>query len=107
MVDDIGFKEFVNSLNPGYKIPNRHAIPKTLIPAAYEKCFNEVKEIISNDLQMACMTTDCWTSRNSERYIAITIHFIDTNFVLKSILLSCHSLNESHTTTQVNFLVNK
>ncbi|XP_022162110.1 zinc finger BED domain-containing protein 4-like [Myzus persicae] len=72
VVDDIGFKDFVNLLNPSYKIPNRHAISKTLILEAYEKCFNEVKEIISNDLEMACMTTDCWTSRNTENYIAIT-----------------------------------
>lgn len=43
------------------------------------------------------MTTDCWTSRNTESYITITVHFIDTNFDLKSILLSCHSFNESHT----------
>jgi len=49
-VEDTGFKEFVNMLNPGYKIPNRHSISKTLIPAAYEKCVNEVKETISNEL---------------------------------------------------------
>lgn len=106
VVDDMGFKEFVNLLNPGYKIPNRHAISKTLIPAAYEKCFNEVKEIISNDLQMACMTTDCWTSRNTESYIAITIHFLDSNFILKSILLSCHSFDESHTSENLSEQIN-
>lgn len=27
--NDVGFKEFVNILNPGYKIPNRHTISKT------------------------------------------------------------------------------
>lgn len=106
VVDDVGFKEFVNLLNPGYKIPNRHAISKTLIPAAYEKCFNEVKEIINNDLEMACMTTDCWTSRNTESYIAITVHFLDSNFVLKSILLSCHSFNESHTSEHLSEQIN-
>lgn len=106
MVDDVGFKEFVNLLNPGYKISNRHAISKTLIPAAYEKCFNEVKEIINNDLEMACMTSDCWTSRNTESYIAITVQFLDSNFVLKSILLSCHFFNESHTSEQLSEQIN-
>lgn len=106
VVDDIGFREFVNLLNPGYKIPNRHAISKILIPAAYEKCFNEVKEIISNDLDTACMTTDCWTSRNTESYIAITVHFLDSNFVLKSILLSCHSFNETHTSEHLSEQIN-
>jgi len=106
VVDDIGFNEFVNLLNPSYKIPNRHAISKTLIPAAYEKCFNEVKEIISNYLEMACMTTNCWTSRNTESYIAITVHFLDSSFVLRSILLSCHSFNESHTSQNISEQIN-
>lgn len=30
-------------------------------------------------------------------YIAITFHFIDTNFSLKSDLLGCHEFSESHT----------
>jgi len=48
VVEDTGFKEFVNMLNSGYKIPNHHTISKTLIPTAYEKCVNEVKSIILN-----------------------------------------------------------
>jgi zinc finger BED domain-containing protein 1 (E3 SUMO-protein ligase ZBED1) len=107
VVEDTGFKEFVNMLNPGYKIPNRHSISKTLIPAAYEKCVNEVKETISNELVTACLTTDCWTSRDNKSYIAITVHFIDNNFNLKSILLSCHSLIENHTSENLAEQINK
>lgn len=56
---------------------------------------------------MTCMITDCWTSRNTESYIAITVHFLNSNFVLKSILLSCHSLNENHTSEHLSEQINK
>jgi len=44
----------------------------------------------------ACITNDCWNSRNTEGFMVITIYFIDQHFVLKSILLSCHPYIESH-----------
>ncbi|KAL4083712.1 hypothetical protein QTP88_029028 [Uroleucon formosanum] len=107
VVEDTGFKEFVNMLNPSYKIPNRHTITKTLIPAAYEKCVNEVQSMILNELDKACLTTDCWTSRDNKSYIAITIHFINNNFNLKSILLSCHSFSENHTSENLSGQISK
>lgn len=62
---------------------------------------------ILNELDMACLTTDCWTSRDNKSYIAITVHFIDNNFNLKSILLSCHSFLENHTSDNLCEQINK
>ncbi|KAL4152780.1 hypothetical protein QTP88_000613 [Uroleucon formosanum] len=107
VVEDTGFKEFVNMLNPSYKIPNRHTISKTLIPAAYEKCVNEVQSMILNELDKACLTTDCWTTRDNKSYIVITIHFINNNFNIKSILLSCHSFSENHTSENLSGQISK
>lgn len=43
------------------------------------------------------MTTDCWTSANNESYMGVTLHFIDKNFALQTILLKCAVFCESHT----------
>jgi len=83
-------------LNPGYELPNRYTISKIHIPAMYEKCLGEMKELVST-VESACLTTDCWTSRNNDSFMAITIHFLDSEFVFKSILLECHSFNLNHT----------
>lgn len=96
IVEDSGFKQFVKALNPNYELPNRHTISKELIPALYEKCLVEMKSLTST-VESACLTTDCWTSRNNESFMAITIHFINNEFELKSILLGCHSFNSNHT----------
>jgi len=52
---------------------------------------------LTSTVENACLTTDCWTSKNNESFMAITIHFIDTEFELKSILLECYSVNLNHT----------
>jgi len=80
VVDDPGFKVFVHLLSPNDKIPNRHSISKVLIRAEYEKCVNVMKDLINKELETGCIATDCWTSRNTEGFMAITIHFIDFNF---------------------------
>lgn len=96
VVEDSGFKEFVKALNPSYELPNRNTISKVHIPAMYEKCLGEMKGLVST-IESACLTTDCWTSRNNESFMANTIHFIDSDFILKSILLECRSFNLNHT----------
>lgn len=62
----------------------------------YHKCLAEMKELVTT-IESACLTTDCWTSSNNESFMAITIHFLYTEFTLKSILLECRCFNLNHT----------
>lgn len=97
IVEDKGFSEFVKKLNSSYKLLNRCSISKTHIPSLYQKCLQETKELLANEIISACFTTDCWTSRSNDGYIAITIHFIDTTFKLRSVMLGCLNFNNHHT----------
>lgn len=91
-VEDKGFKQFVNLLNPNYSLPTRQAISKTLNPFEYQKCVASVEDLIKNEADNVCLTTDCWTSRCNESYIAVTAHFVNKDFILKSVLLE-YSIN--------------
>jgi hypothetical protein len=75
IVEDKGFVEFVKALNPSYQLPGRKAISKNMIPALYERCLNTVQEKMDS-VKSACITTDCWTSRNVDSYLAVTAHYI-------------------------------
>lgn len=97
VVEDRGFRNFVNHLNPSYSLPTRQTISNTLIPLEYEKCYERAKEEIKKVVNI-CLTTDCWTSVKNEGHMAITGHYIDNNFKMSSILLSCDLLEENHTT---------
>lgn len=96
IVNDSGFVEFVHALNPSYQLPNRKAITKAYLPATYEQCLNNVKEKLCS-VESACITTDCWTSKNNESYLAVTVHFISSDFELCSALLDCVCISGSHT----------
>nr|CAI5857915.1 unnamed protein product [Callosobruchus analis] len=96
IVEDVGFRRFVHSLNPSYTLPGKKTISKTLIPALYETCLNKAKAAAQGIVNL-CITTDCWTSSNNESFIAITGHFIDDTFKMRSILLECDIFEGSHT----------
>lgn len=102
IVEDTGFKQFVNLLNPNYCLPTRQAISKTLIPLEYQKCVAKVEDLITNEADNVCLTTDCWTSRCNESYIAITAHFVNKDFILKSVLLECSEFSERHTAVNLS-----
>jgi len=97
MVEDKGFKDFIKMLNPAYSLPSRQTLSKTALPFAYEKCLNDMKLQIKENAVSVCLTTDCWTSINNQSFIAITAHYLDTDFNFKSVLLECVAFEESHT----------
>lgn len=102
IVEEKGFKQFVNLLNPNYCLATRQAISKTLVPLEYHKCVGEVEDLITNEADNVCPTTDCWTSRCNESYIAVTAHFVNKDFILKSVLLENSELSERHTTVNLS-----
>jgi hypothetical protein len=69
IVEDKEFVEFVKALNPSYQLPGRKAISKNMIPALHERCLNTVQEKMDS-IKSVCITTDCWTSRNVNSYLA-------------------------------------
>lgn len=86
IVDDSGFKQFVNALNPSYEIPSRKVISRNYLPAAYEECRNLIKEKLKN-ITKVCLTTDCWSSACNDSYLALTAHYITEDFRMESVLL--------------------
>jgi hypothetical protein len=96
VVDDRGFRQFVKSLNPCYELPNRQTISRSLIPALYENCLTNTKNTVSK-ISHCCLTTDCWTSSNNDSFISVTVHFLDENFKIQSMLLTCSIFDKSHT----------
>ncbi|CAH0717220.1 unnamed protein product, partial [Brenthis ino] len=95
VVEDNGFKSFVEALNPSYELPNRKLISKTLIPGRYLDCKNQMMELVQK-AKKVCLTTDCWTSQDMDAYLAVTAHFL-IDFEMKTVLLHCEHFSGSHT----------
>jgi hypothetical protein len=67
-----------------------------MIPTLYERCLNTVQEKMDS-VKSVCITTDCWTSRNVDSYLAVTAHHITEDFSLTSVLIGCSLITGSHT----------
>ncbi|KAJ4438424.1 hypothetical protein ANN_14369 [Periplaneta americana] len=106
IVEDRGFVELIRALNPSYQLPTRKAITTTLLPAAYEQCKNVVLEKVSS-ARNVCLTTDCWTSKSIESYIALTAHYINEKLQLDSVLLDCSQINGPHTSSNLAATIKK
>lgn len=64
----------------------------------------KVKLVIDTEADYITLTTlwlpqatGQWTSSCTEGFMAVTAHFIDKNWVLKSMLLQCFPFTERHT----------
>ena len=96
IVDDEGFREFVAGLDPSYVLPSRTTLTRELLPQLYDKIIDEVKANLAK-AEYITLTTDGWTSRTTESYIAVTAHFISDSWEMRSCLLECFKYGESHT----------
>ncbi|GFW88479.1 zinc finger BED domain-containing protein 1 [Trichonephila clavipes] len=93
-------KEFINMvkvLNPRYSLPGRKHFTATAVP----KLYNEVRDKIRQELSLInkdtiSVTTDCWTSIANTPYITITVHFITSEWALKSACLACAHFDDDH-----------
>lgn len=100
VVEDSGFRDFILALNPGYKLPTRKTLSNVLLPAVFEEIHLKLLDVLKEVISMT-ITTDCWTSRNTDSVMAVTGHFIDNNFEVKSVLLECVKYEGGHGSTNL------
>nr|XP_015922601.2 E3 SUMO-protein ligase ZBED1-like [Parasteatoda tepidariorum] len=102
VVESQSFKNMVHILNPRYKVPCRKYFSTTAIPRLFENVVDTIKRhLLAIDSNNVSITTDCWTSLSNIPYIAITVHFINSQWELQSACLTCKPFNEDHTSQNI------
>ncbi|XP_045074059.1 E3 SUMO-protein ligase ZBED1-like [Coregonus clupeaformis] len=104
VVENPGFREMIQTLEPRYTIPSRPHFSKKVIPALYESTKNDVKLSLSKAERVA-ITTDGWTSCSNQGYVTITSHHIDPEWKMKTFVLLTRVLNEAHTGKNIGTLL--
>ncbi|KAG6501653.1 hypothetical protein ZIOFF_041536 [Zingiber officinale] len=87
IVDHEGFRDFITSLQPCFKIISRNTLKSDIL-----KIYNEEKSKCNKLLgKIKCriaITTDMWTSNNTKKgFMAVTGHFVDDSWTLQSVIL--------------------
>ncbi|CAN1256584.1 Putative AC transposase [Linum perenne] len=97
MVDHLYFKRFCCSLQPLFKVPTRNTMRKEIYCMYRAERSRIMKEMEGTKSRIA-ITTDMWTATNQKRgYMAVTAHYIDNTWNLRSYLMRFLYVPAPHT----------
>ena len=95
-----GFLSLVNFREPGYRVPSATQVTKLI----QRKHLNGLKILMEklSKVQHVALTTDLWTSRRTEGYITVTVHFINPDsWKLESGVLTTCKFADRHTADNI------
>lgn len=96
IVEKKGFRALVKTLDPWYNMPDRKHFSCVRLPRIYEECRAKVKEGLQY-VEYYALTTDLWTSRVTQPYMSLTVHFINNDWILSSQCLQTSYFPQDHT----------
>ena len=82
-VQNEGLWKMINTLDKRYTVPSRKYFSNVALPALYTQC----RATVQTELQAAqhfAATTDLWSSRTMEPYMSLTVHYVTSDFTMKS-----------------------
>uniref|UniRef100_A0A0A9HII7 HAT C-terminal dimerisation domain-containing protein n=1 Tax=Arundo donax TaxID=35708 RepID=A0A0A9HII7_ARUDO len=95
IVDYDGFRRFVSSLNPAFKMVSRRTVTLDCL-----KAFEEHKQVLRDSFKNATsrisLTMDMWTSNQTLCYMCITSHCIDDDWKMHKIILKFSFMKSPH-----------
>ena len=87
IVDHHGFRKFVSALQPLFKIVTRNTARKGIL-SFYDMEKRKAKIFLQKMTSHVAITTGMWIADNQKRgYMAVTGHFIDDSWTLRSCIL--------------------
>ena len=84
--DDEVTQNFFNYLNPNSEMPRRNPMKRNTM-TQFEEMKRNLKTTLQANSSKFSYTVDGWTARNAKSYYGITLHYIDDDWVLQSMVL--------------------
>ena len=97
VVERPGFKHMLLKLNPRYQVPARRHFTDYEIPQLYSHVKDNIVAKSLKEVTFFAATTDLWSSDSCHPYLTLTVHFVSSNWDLKSFCLDTAALYEDHT----------
>ncbi|KAL0415434.1 UNVERIFIED_CONTAM: putative AC transposase [Sesamum latifolium] len=98
IVNHIGFRRFVNSLQPCFNMISRNTLKDNIL-RIYKVERTKYYNLLEKLKCRIAVTTDIWNSSNNNKgFMAVTAHFIDDNWVLQNCILRFAFVPAPHTT---------
>ena len=95
-VNEPGFHQLLQSLEPRYEPPDRKSLANNYMRKMYEREREKIMSKVSC-IEDYSFTADFWTSCQNRSYGTVTMHYIDSDYVLYSNLLETKEITQAHT----------
>ncbi|XP_065193216.1 E3 SUMO-protein ligase ZBED1-like [Sycon ciliatum] len=99
IVDDVGFRDLMGRVSPGYVIPSRTHVSK-LIGQRHTTGLSALTSRLKS-VSGCCLTTDAWTSKATQSYNTVTVHFVTETWELESAVVETALFPGSHTGVRI------
>ncbi|KAJ8887849.1 hypothetical protein PR048_014067 [Dryococelus australis] len=100
-----GFRQLIKDAYLQYTVPSRTTLSRNVVLSLFQPTKQQLKMEISDDMrknvQSFSLTTDFWNSRANESSVSVTGHYVTNTFQMKSKLLNCSHMIESHTAENI------
>ncbi|XP_077280023.1 zinc finger BED domain-containing protein 4-like [Temnothorax americanus] len=99
IVNEPGFRHLLHFLEPRYNVPCRTTFSRSIIPKLYKELKEKMLEEIGtvrDALEFVSITTDLWTSRSGDAFIAFTLQFINEDVQMRHITVDCQPFSGKH-----------
>ena len=84
VVEGIGFRKLLYTLEPRFQVPSRNHLSRTEIPLRYNQEAKSLKSQLLNPTSFS-ITTEIWsTSHQNCSYLSLTCHFVSRDFKFNS-----------------------
>ncbi|KAK7878679.1 hypothetical protein WMY93_030515 [Mugilogobius chulae] len=98
VVEDKGFRQLMDHIEPRYVMPSRHYFSHFGLPELYEDVSARIRELLDNNTSDFSFTTDIWTSTVSQiSMLSLTAQWINKDFILQKAVLHAKNFSGSHT----------
>ena len=104
IVEDNGFKQLVEVLEPRYKLPSRRYFTEVAIPDMYQGVREAMLEFLDQVDYISC-TTAIWSSVAQDSMLSLTAHCVLSDFNKISCVLQSAAFNDSYTGENIANLI--
>ncbi|KAJ3695656.1 hypothetical protein LUZ60_001033 [Juncus effusus] len=107
IVEDLGFRDFVSRLQPGFQIPDFDSVRSDCMKIHQSNRSNLKTDLMKLDSRVSLLM-DSWQSavlKAGTEYLSLTCHFVDKDWKLKKKILNFVPLESDFTGTEITSVI--
>jgi len=103
VVNREGFQGLIGSIRPDLKLPSNTHLSANILPIAYERCKQAIRQFVAANFEYGSISTDIWIDNHLlNKYLALNLLFLDKDLKWQKVQLSCMKLDTPHTSQRIS-----